>query len=225
MKKVREEETFYYTKDLDTGRISKRMIPCIGVVVLENVILQIETNVFKNSDAIRVDGVGKHDPGGRSDVYDDNRQSDDDADDEVLSTCSDTYIEWSNECPNRMLDDQIQCEKSKDSRDGMCDDNEREKNMEKTNFRCVKKKMRRKVDTEIDDHTKADIFTNELKKYMKVMNELKEHNFGSLLKRVISKCDLNAFLFEENTEIVSDGKLEENQSIPRIHAVKHKSNA
>ena len=50
------------------------------------------------------------------------------------------------------------------------------------------------------------------------MNELEEQNFGSLLKRMISKCDLNALLFGENTEIVSDGNLEENQSIPRIHA-------
>ena len=78
---------------------------------------------------------------------------------------------------------------------------------------------------EMDDHTKVDIFTNELKKYMKVMNELQKQNFGSLLKRIISKCDLNALLFGENTEMVSNGKLEENQSVPRIHAGKHKSNA
>ena len=66
----------------------------------------IRTNVFKNSDAIRVYGVGKHNhPGDRSDVYDDNRHSDDDANDEVLGSCSDTYIKWSIECPNRMLDD------------------------------------------------------------------------------------------------------------------------
>ena len=61
-----------------------------------------------------------------------------------------------------------------------------------------------------------NIFTNELKKYMKVMNELEEQNFESLLKRITLKCDLNALLFGENTEIVSDGKLEENQSMPRI---------
>ena len=53
----------------------------------------IRTNVFKNSDAVRVYGVGKHNhPADRSDVYDDNRHSDDDADDEVLGSCSDTYI-------------------------------------------------------------------------------------------------------------------------------------
>ena len=52
---------------------------------------------------------------------------------------------------------------------------------------------------------------------MKAMHELEEQNFGSLLKRIISKCNLNALLFGENTEIVSDGKLEENQSIPKIH--------
>ena len=57
------------------------------------------------------------------------------------------------------------------------------------------------------------------------MNDVEEQNFESLLKRVISKCDLNALLFGENTEIVSDGKLEENQCIPRIHAGKHKANA
>ena len=53
---------------------------------------------------------------------------------------------------------------------------------------------------------------------MKVMNELEEQNFESLLKRVISKCHLNALLFGENTEIVSDLELEENQTIPRIHS-------
>ena len=53
----------------------------------------IRTNIFKNSDAIRVYGVGKHNhPGDRSDVCDDSRYSDDDADDEVLGTCSDIYI-------------------------------------------------------------------------------------------------------------------------------------
>ena len=85
--------------------------------------------------------------------------------------------------------------------------------------------MRSKVDTEMDDHTKADIFTNQLKKYMKIMNELEEQNFASLLKRVMSKYDLNALLFGENTEIVSDEKLKENQAIARINAGKHKSNA
>ena len=58
---------------------------------------------------------------------------------------------------------------------------------------------------------------------MEVMNDLEEQNCGSLLNRVISKCDLNALLFGENTEIVSDGKLEENQCIPRIHAGKAQS--
>ena len=71
----------------------------------------------------------------------------------------------------------------------------------------------------MDDHTKVNIFANELKKYMKVMNELEEQNFGSLLKRIISKCDLNALLFGE---MISNGKLEENQSIPRIHTGKRK---
>ena len=86
-------------------------------------------------------------------------------------------------------------------------------------------KVRSKVNTEMDDHTKVDIFTNELKKYMKVMNELEEQNVSSLLKRIISKFDLNALLFWENTEIVSNRKLEENQSVPRIDRGKHKSNA
>ena len=108
-----------------------------------------------------------------------------------------------------MLDDQMQYEKSKDSRAGMFDDYEREKNIERKNierkmFRCEQKKMRSNVNTEMDDHTKVDIFANELKKYMKVMNELEEQNFGSLLKIVISKCDINALLFGE---MVSDGKV------------------
>ena len=64
-----------------------------------------------------------------------------------------------------------------------------------------------------------NIFANELKKYMKVMNELEEQNFGSLLKRIISKCDLNALLFGE---MISNGRLEENQSIPRIPTGKRK---
>ena len=101
-----------------------------------------------------------------------------------------------------MIDDEMQYEKSKDSRGGMCDDYEREENLERKNVRSVHKKVRSKVNTEMDDQTKVDIFTNELKKYMKVMNELEEHNFGSLLKRVISKRDLNALLFGENTERV-----------------------
>ena len=57
---------------------------------------------------------------------------------------------------------------------------------------------------------------------MKVINELEEQNCGSLLKRIISKCDLNALLFGE---IISNGKLEENQSIPRIHTGKRKPKA
>ena len=103
-----------------------------------------------------------------------------------------------------MLDDQMQYEKSKDSRAGMFDDYEGEKNIERKNVRCEQNKMRSNVNTEMDDHTKVDIFANELKKYMKDMNELEEQNFGSLLKRVISKCDLNALLFGE---MVSDGKV------------------
>ena len=82
--------------------------------------------------------------------------------------------------------------------------------------------MRNKVNTEMDDHTTVDIFANELKKYLKVMNELEEQNVGSLLIRIISKCDLNVLLFGE---IISNGKLEENQSIPRIHTQKRKPKA
>ena len=77
----------------------------------------------------------------------------------------------------------------------------------------------------MDNHTKVDIFTNDLKKNLKAMNELEEQNCGSLLKRIILKCDLNALLFGENTEIVSDGKLGENQSIRRIHTGKRKLKA
>ena len=140
-------------------------------------------------------GVGKHNhQGHRSDVYDDNTHCDDDVDDDVLGSCSDTYIKRSTGFPNMMLDDQ------------MCDDYEREKNLERKNSRCVQKKGKSKVNMQIDDHTKVDIFTNELNKYMKVMNELEEHNFGSLLKRIITKCDLNALLFGENTEMVPNGK-------------------
>ena len=124
-----------------------------------------------------------------------------------------------------MLDDQMQCEYSKNSGAGMCEDYERQKNLERKNFISVDKKVRSKVNTEMDDHTKVDIFTNELKKYMKVMNELEEQNFGSLLTRLISKCDQNALLFGENTEIVSDGTLEGNQYLPRIHTGKRKSKA
>ena len=104
-----------------------------------------------------------------------------------------------------MLEDKMQYENSKDSRASMFDDYEREKNIERKNFRCEQKKVRNKVNTEMDNHTKVDIFANELKKYMKVMNELEEKNVGSLLKRIISKCDLNAFLFGE---MISNGKLE-----------------
>ena len=50
------------------------------------------------------------------------------------------------------------------------------------NFTSVQKKVRSKVNSEMDDHTKVDIFTNELKIYMKFMYELEEHHFGSLLK-------------------------------------------
>ena len=57
---------------------------------------------------------------------------------------------------------------------------------------------------------------------MKVMNEIEEKDCGSLLKRIISKCDLNALLFGE---MISNGKLEENQSISRIHTGKPKPKA
>ena len=54
----------------------------------------IRTNVFKNSDTIRVYGVGKHNhPGDRSNVYDDNTHCNDDFDDDVLGLCLDTYTE------------------------------------------------------------------------------------------------------------------------------------
>ena len=79
----------------------------------------------------------------------------------------------------------------------MFDDYERKKNIDRKNFTCEQNKERNKVNTEIVDHIKVNIFANELKKYMKVMNELEEPNFGSLLKRIISKCDLNALLFGE----------------------------
>ena len=158
----------------------------------------IRTHVFKNLDTIRVYGVGKHNlPGDRSNVYEDNRHCEDDGDDDVLGSCLDTYKELSTECPNMMLDDQMQCEKSKDSRAVRFDDYEREKNIERKSFPCEQNKERNKVNTEMNDHTKVNIFANELKKYMKVMNELEEQNCGSLLKRIISKCDLNVLLFGE----------------------------
>ena len=49
----------------------------------------------------------------------------------------------------------------------------------------------------MDDYAKVVIYTNVLKKNMKAMNELEEKHFGSLLKRIISKCNLKALLFEE----------------------------
>ena len=67
-----------------------------------------------------------------------------------------------------MLDDQMQYENLKDRQADMCDDYEREKNLERKTVRSVHKKVRSKVNTEVNDHTKVDIFTNELKKYMKV---------------------------------------------------------
>ena len=81
-----------------------------------------------------------------------------------------------------MLDDQMQYENSKDSRAGMFDDYEREKTIGRKNCICEQNKERNKVNTEMDDHTKVNIFANELKKYMKVLNELEEENFGSLRK-------------------------------------------
>ena len=75
-----------------------------------------------------------------------------------------------------MLDDQMQYENSKDSCAGMFDDYQREKNIERKNFTCEQNKERNKVNTEMDDHTKVNIFANELKEYMKVMNELEEQN-------------------------------------------------
>ena len=135
----------------------------------------IQTNVFKNSNAITVYGVGKHNhPGDRSNVYDDNRNCDDDADVCVLGSYSGTYKEWSTECPNMMLHDQKQYEKSKDTQTGMYDDYERQKNIERKHFGSVQKKVRSKLNMKMDDHTKVGIFTNELKKYMKVMNEVQE---------------------------------------------------
>ena len=56
-------------------------------------------------------------------------------------------------------------------------------------------------------------------------SRLNNQNVRSLLKRIISRRNLNALLFGEKTEIVSDGKLEENQSIPRIHTGKRKPKA
>ena len=90
----------------------------------------------------------------------------------------------------------------------------RERKILRGKILCEQNKERNKVNTEMDDHTKVNIFANELKKYMKVMNELEEQNFGSRLKRIISKCDLNALL---SGEMISNGELEENQSIPGIH--------
>ena len=53
----------------------------------------IRTNVFENSDAIRVYGVGTHShPGHRSDICDDNTHCDNDVDDGAHGLCSDTYI-------------------------------------------------------------------------------------------------------------------------------------
>ena len=40
----------------------------------------------------------------------------------------------------------------------MFNDYEREKNIERKNFGCEQKKVRNKVNTEMDDHTKVDIF-------------------------------------------------------------------
>ena len=98
----------------------------------------------------------------------------------------------------------------------------RENNIERKNFICEQNKERNTVNTEMDDHTKVNIFANELKKYMKVMKELEEQNCGSLLKRIISKCDLNTLLFGE---MKSNGKLEENLPISRIHTGKRKQMA
>ena len=118
--KVCEDGEFCSMKDLDIGRIWKRMIPYISVVELTNFILRF---VFKNSNSIRVYCVGKHNyPCDRSNVHDDNRHSDDDADDDVLGLCSDTYKECSTECPNMMLDDQMLYDNSNNSRNGMCED-------------------------------------------------------------------------------------------------------
>ena len=75
-----------------------------------------------------------------------------------------------------MLDDQMQDENSKDGRAGMYEDYERENNLERKNVRSVQKKLRSKVNTEMGDHAKVVIYTNELKKNMKAMHELEEHN-------------------------------------------------
>ena len=103
-------------------------------------------NVFKNSNAIRVYCVEKpNHAGDRSNVYDDNRHCDDNGGDDVLGSCSDTYKEWRTECHNMMFDDQMLYENSKDSRADMCENCEREKNIERKNVRSVHKKVRSKV--------------------------------------------------------------------------------
>ena len=79
----------------------------------------------------------------------------------VLGSCSDTFKKWSVECPNRMLYDEMQYEKSKGQSRwyAMYDNYESEKNIER---KCM--------------ITQSVYIYNELKKYMKDMNELEEHN-------------------------------------------------
>ena len=107
LKRVREDEEFYYIKDLIQEQSGDE---CYHILALlcGKCHTPIRTNVFKNVGTIRVYNVGKDNhPGDRSDVYNDNRHSDDNADDEVLGACSDTYIKGITQCPNRMLDDEM----------------------------------------------------------------------------------------------------------------------
>ena len=87
-----------------------------------------------------------------------------------------------------MHDDQMQYENSKDSLDGMCDNYEREKNLERKTVRSVHKKVRSKDNTEMDEHTKVDIFTNEFTKYMKVLINLKKKSWITVEKNNIKEC-------------------------------------
>ena len=48
-----------------------------------------------------------------------------------------------------MLDDEMPYDKSKDSRAGMCDDYARKTTIKRKNSRCLQKKVRSKVNTEM----------------------------------------------------------------------------
>ena len=71
--------------------------------------------------------------------------------------CSDAHRKCSTECSNMILDKQMQYENSKDIRAGMCDDYKREKNLERKNVISVHKKVRSKINTEMEDHTSGSI--------------------------------------------------------------------